>query len=288
VLGRALESLNAAFASRMPLTNESTAELSAPCHRHRYESGAPESGHHYCLLDYGLLNLLPRQSAAMSERNQQTQHWLEFGVANGGSANFSCEAFNRAGLQTRLVGFDSFMGLPSAWQIPGGKVTAQGRFSQHGRVPPVRPCATLHKGLINETLPVWTHDHRDAHVVGASIDVDIYSASLEALTALHEAALMRRHALLHFHDLVSPYGRGDSRVYNTELLSPAFAHHPFRRHLLNQGKAMRRAFADPRQSWSEEQRAIFSFLRRAEGAEWWLVPLFDPSFVIPALFTVLH
>lgn len=45
------ESLNAAFASRMPLTNESTAELSAPCHRHRYESGAPESGHHYCLLD---------------------------------------------------------------------------------------------------------------------------------------------------------------------------------------------------------------------------------------------
>lgn len=176
----------------------------------------------YHVLAHSLLfHLRAEQTVAPTSRV-----WLEFGVAAGFSLNATCRAISQRGFSDtwRVHGFDTFEGLPEAWTegLPKGFAPMEkGHFSQGGRLPRVaQPCGVLHKGLINATLPrVLEGFHRVAslgsssplevasrsrargatRVAGMSIDVDLYTGTVQALQ--HGFPLLRPQALLHFHEL---------------------------------------------------------------------------------------
>jgi hypothetical protein len=239
------------------------------------------SDDHYHLLAHGLLTYLKDLEPDQAGRSI----WLEFGVASARSTNITCNALPQ---QARVHGFDSFEGLPQAW----GSMAA-GRFSQGGHIPPVHECATLHKGLITKaSIRSWMKSHgarldyesaaRRLHILGVSIDVDLYEPSLAALTQLDSH--LASGALLHFHEIVKPYGPADSNVYNA-------IHRPFHadgRLHPSQALALKRARREPPDDSPEhqthEERALFDALRRQETRTcWWLVPVVA-AFVEPALF----
>ena len=247
----------------------------------------------YRLLIYGLeQHLMSPSRPPLADARGRHPLWLEFGVAGGGSANTTCDTLRLIDRpDARVVGFDTFWGLPTEWKHSGAPTVA-GRFTQHGVPPPVRPCATLHKGLINSTLPIWTAQHHadTTTLLGVSIDVDLYSGTLDALTTLHAASLHAPKALLHFHDFVQPYGHGDSRLYHPSLKVDK-PNHPFQQQLRRRARMLDRSHEDGKIDdatlWGEEARALYTFLRQTRGARWWLVPTFDPEFVIPVLFVVM-
>lgn len=265
-----------AFGSRWPL------ERSHPAYRQLSNCDGKQRGNQYCMLEHGLHHLLPSQGESQAPAAKAS--WLEFGVATGYSANLTCSAMAASGRpDVRLHGFDTFTGLPTEWRhSPRKAPMPQGTFTQHGNVPRGVPCASFHRGLINETLPAWAASHAHTNVLGVSIDVDLYSGALSALETLHAARLLRSGALVHFHDLVLPYGRGDSNVHNPE----AFAAFPPHERALLRRRA--RTVVPESEQVSDEQRALYAFLAAASESTptWWLVPSFDPIFVIPALFVV--
>ena len=78
----------------------------------------------------------------------------------------------------KVVGFDTFEGLPEAWHsLPAGA------YSTGGRVPDMGEGVTLHRGLFSQTLPPFLDGH-DGALRLAHIDCDLYSATETALEAL--------------------------------------------------------------------------------------------------------
>lgn len=236
---------------------------------------------HYHLLAHGLLTY--SKGAELDQAGRSI--WLEFGVASARSTNIACNALPP---QARVHGFDSFEGLPAAWGI-----MAAGRFSQGGYTPPLHECATLHKGLITDaSIRSWMNSHgarldsksaaRRLHILGMSIDVDLYEPSLAALTQLDSH--LAPGALLHFHELVKTYGPADSNVYDA-------IHRPFRAdgrlhpsQALTLKRARREPPVDSPEHQTHEERALFDALRRQKTRTcWWLVPVVA-AFVEPALF----
>ena len=88
---------------------------------------------------------------------------LEFGVATGTSLRYVAKA-----LGTDVYGFDSFEGLPEAWESRAG----QGAFLQ-AKLPEVPPNAHLVAGWFNETLPGFLAEHQ-GNVRFLHIDCDLY------------------------------------------------------------------------------------------------------------------
>jgi hypothetical protein len=239
----------------------------------------------YTLLLHGLLALLPTASCALVAPPCE---WLEFGVASGYSLNLTARALEARGVvAAQLHGFDTFEGLPEAW---GDRRMARGRFSQGGILPRVHPWATLYQGLINETLPRFLAQPRAAGskleaarpptrlLLGASIDVDLYAGAHAALTAL-TPWLRTPGQLLHFHELVRPFGWGDARRHESPKCgwecSGAFGVGT----RLNWRSGMN---APP----FEEQRALHAYVAQARP-RLWLVPRRMQLIVEAALFVVL-
>jgi hypothetical protein len=96
--------------------------------------------------------------------------WLEFGVGPGNTLKVLAEKRGSA----RLVGFDSFKGLPEYWR-PGYGV---GHFAQD---PIEVPGAEVVVGLFAETLPRFNFDRP---VTLVHIDCDLYSSTCCALRAV--------------------------------------------------------------------------------------------------------
>jgi hypothetical protein len=188
----------------------------------------------YGLLAYGILEHTRRGPSHIygHDLHGENATWLEFGVASAGSTNVTCDALQQrfaadraTSTPPRVVGFDTFTGLPEQW----GAYMAKGRFSQGGVLPPTQPCATLRKGLINATLPSYLAQQQQQQqqpaagppppppppppLLGVSVDVDLYSASYDALTLLQRQQRLHR-SVVHFHELVVPYGPADSNVYH--------------------------------------------------------------------------
>ena len=138
--------------------------------------GWPEY-HSYCVL------------ADTLHRHRRHLHtWLEFGVADGLSINLTADLLPR----TQIIGFDSFEGLPRAWN----KDHRKGAFSQGGIPPRGRPHVRLIKGMFRDTLPeaVATLGSID----GMNIDCDLYESTYVVLN--HTYRHWRQGTLLHFHE----------------------------------------------------------------------------------------
>lgn len=100
---------------------------------------------------------------------------LEFGVRTGTTINH----ISRCLPERSIVGFDSFEGLPAAWD---GWMMEKGAFARES-LPSVRDNVELVKGWFDETLPPFLQQHEGA-VALVHIDSDIYASAKTILDNL--------------------------------------------------------------------------------------------------------
>ena len=106
---------------------------------------------------------------------------LEFGVHHGASARVLAnhlEAERGDSTVRELFAFDSFRGLPEAWQ---GKPA--GVFSTNGEPPPLPQSVEVCAGWFEETLPAFLSRH-DGRVGFVHLDADLYSSTHAVLKHL--------------------------------------------------------------------------------------------------------
>jgi len=96
-------------------------------------------------------------------------HYVEFGVFNGASIRFIA---SRIG-DNRIIGFDSFEGLPEDWQ---GRDIEKGTFSRQGKLPRVPSNVELQPGWFDKSLPRWL-DGNPGPLAFVHIDSDLYSSA---------------------------------------------------------------------------------------------------------------
>jgi hypothetical protein len=103
--------------------------------------------------------------------------YLEFGVFRGDSMRYWSRRLRNP--HAKLHGFDSFEGLPEAWNID----SPQGHFSTNGAIPMIEdPRVRFYKGWFNETLPgyqVLPHER-----LALDMDADLYSSTIYVLKTL--------------------------------------------------------------------------------------------------------
>lgn len=103
--------------------------------------------------------------------------YLEFGVHRGESIARWAELLENPAC--RLVGFDSFEGLPEDWTA----VDRKGTFSTAGAMPATRdPRVSFVKGWFDATLPGFRPPPHERLVL--HFDADLYSSTRTALLAL--------------------------------------------------------------------------------------------------------
>ena len=155
--------------------------------------------------------------------------WLEFGVYRGTSINATAvyrdELVARLGtdpITIRLVGLDSFEGLPEAWGVMHHRLGVKGAFSwkgeysqQEGALPPTRRGVELAVGLFDQTLSGILARWPNSTVMHVNVDNDLYAGALYALETL--APRLRRGSRIHFHEILSGWFRlgshGKNRVW---------------------------------------------------------------------------
>lgn len=118
--------------------------------------------------------------AALAERlKTEKVLYLEFGVWQGASLrSWSALLQNPA---ASLHGFDSFEGLPEAWDANRPK----GMFSVGGALPQFDDArVTLHKGWFQDTLPAFAVPEHDRLVL--NLDADLYSSTQLVLRTLKD------------------------------------------------------------------------------------------------------
>ncbi|CAD7968189.1 unnamed protein product [Amoebophrya sp. A25] len=133
--------------------------------------------------------------------------WAEFGVASGKSTAYIASVMQKtygapaegAIPHPLLHGFDSFIGIPDAWNN-----LATGTFTMDGKVPEIvqnMKNILVHKGWFNETKYDLDHEGRVAFL---HMDMDIYPAAREIL--LHFACRLERGTILVFDELINYAG----------------------------------------------------------------------------------
>lgn len=106
--------------------------------------------------------------------------YLEFGVFEGRS--IAHVAAHNADPATRLWGFDSFEGLPVAWNENNPK----GAFDVGGRVPfSADRRVSFIKGWFDDTLPRFLRSYEPQDKLWIHIDADLYGSALQVLTLLN-------------------------------------------------------------------------------------------------------
>lgn len=153
--------------------------------------------------------------------------YLEFGTAGGDALRWWL-ARNR-NPASRFESFDTFTGLPEAWDG-----VAAGTFTQGGRPPTVDDARChFHVGLFTATLPPYLRAPRSGRRLVVHVDPDLYSSTLFVLTMLAPRLVagdvllladfcsLRHptHVFRAFHDFVGSYG-----VQYEVLASSNFGH----------------------------------------------------------------
>jgi len=102
-------------------------------------------------------------------RNNNYKVCLEFGVFTGGTLNFI------SNFCSKLIGFDSFEGLPDNWDI-GSQVIRKGHFKTN--IPKINTKnTTLEIGLFQDTLVQFLEKNINLNFDMIHFDMDIYSAA---------------------------------------------------------------------------------------------------------------
>ncbi len=99
--------------------------------------------------------------------------FIEFGVFKGESIN----QIAKLRPEKTIYGFDSFEGLPEAWD---GYSANKGHFATE--LPKVEKNVKLIKGFFKSTLSDFLAEHRDA-ISFMHIDCDLYSSTVDILSA---------------------------------------------------------------------------------------------------------
>jgi len=102
--------------------------------------------------------------------------YLEFGVHQGATLRNWTEINRNEG--SRFFGFDSFEGLPEAWNENSPK----GKFKVSDIPQFADPRVSLVKGWYKDTLSPFMDGFRAIHPLVVHIDCDLYSSALLALT----------------------------------------------------------------------------------------------------------
>ena len=111
--------------------------------------------------------------------------YLEFGVMSGETI-FYWSRINEDE-NSRFFGFDSFEGLPEAWDSVRSKTLEIGHFNMHGKVPETEDWRIeFYKGLFQETLQDFRRSYVPQNPIVIHVDCDIYSSSLYVLTQMDE------------------------------------------------------------------------------------------------------
>jgi Methyltransferase domain len=101
--------------------------------------------------------------------------YLEFGVWKGASIKY-WSARNQHS-DSRFVGFDTFTGLPEAWDF-----RPEGTFDVKGELPKIDdPRITFVAGLFQQTLPAFLSKFVLRNRLVLHLDADLYSATLYVL-----------------------------------------------------------------------------------------------------------
>jgi len=104
--------------------------------------------------------------------------YLEFGTAGGSALRHVLAANTDPG--SRFDSFDTFTGLPEAWDGVG-----VGTFSQGGTPPVVGdPRCSFHVGLFQQTLPGFLRARERDQRLLVHLDADLYTSTLFVLTML--------------------------------------------------------------------------------------------------------
>lgn len=116
--------------------------------------------------------------------------YLEFGVFYGRSIRQIA-----ARCPAEVHGFDSFQGLPEAWNPRHGA----GAYSTEGELPSVPDNVQLHEGWFADTVPPFLGSRQEP-VAFAHIDCDLYSSTRVVLNAM--APRLQPGAILLFDDFL--------------------------------------------------------------------------------------
>lgn len=103
---------------------------------------------------------------------------LELGVRHGVSTRLLASTLATSGADATLHAFDSFAGLPEAWQ---GR--APGAFSTRNELPALPPNVIFHPGWFETTLPHYLTTEPDSPRF-VHVDSDLYSSACTVLRAL--------------------------------------------------------------------------------------------------------
>jgi len=119
--------------------------------------------------------------AAMDLVKNQNGLVCEFGVASGRSMRMMQELLP---LETRLHGFDTFTGLPLAWNsLPAGS------FSTNGNIPNIDGEIYFHRGLFRDSIPAFLNSSEAEEgyqpLAFANIDALLYGSTLDILESVH-------------------------------------------------------------------------------------------------------
>jgi len=105
--------------------------------------------------------------------------YLEFGVFDGYTMRLWSSLLKNP--ESRLVGFDSFEGLPEDW----GSNCPKGTFTRNGMIPQIADSRVdFVKGWFQDTLPQFNFVEREQLVI--LFDADLYSSTLFVLKELRD------------------------------------------------------------------------------------------------------
>jgi O-methyltransferase len=121
--------------------------------------------------------------------------YLEFGVWEGRATRYWSKLLKNP--ESKLHGFDTFEGLPEAWD----QIAAKGAHSANGNVPVIEdPRVRFFKGMFQETLPSYAPPEYEVLVL--NFDADLYSSTIHVLE--HFAPIIVPGTYLYFDEINVP------------------------------------------------------------------------------------
>ena len=117
--------------------------------------------------------------AAIARTLKEPLDFLEFGVFRGESIAAWARLLRDP--ETRLVGFDSFQGLPEKWRMAADRST----FDVGGAIPQIDDSRVRFvKGWFSESVPVFLQHFRGDRDLILHLDADLYSSTIYVLNEL--------------------------------------------------------------------------------------------------------